>query len=287
MPPELTLDNLEKLLRINYLQQLLFELQEVIATFGLKLLVAIIIAFIGFRGARLLQHTTQNLMRKASIDETLVSFAVHLTYFGSLTFVAVIVLGHLGIQTTAIIAALTSGFFAVGLALQGSLSNFAAGVLIIIFRPFRVNDYIEGGEVEGTVEEIQILTTKLRTLQNIVVVIPNSKLTNEKIINYSSKPYRRIDLVFGVSYRSDIDQVKQILWDIVKAEPLIAQEPPPFIGVLTLNESSVDFAVRPYVRQQDYWTVWFNVTEAVKKRFDANGIQIPFPQRDVHLFQAR
>ncbi len=288
MNPEFNLESLEDLenfLEISYLQQLLLDLQNVIINFGLKLIVAGLIFFIGLRLSKIVQRATEKLMQKAGIDETLVSFAVHLAYFGSLTFVAVIVLGHLGIQTTAIVAALTSGFFAIGLALQGSLSNFAAGVLIIVFRPFRVNDYIEGAGMEGTVEEIQILTTKLRTLQNIVAVIPNAKLTNEKITNYSSKPYRRIDMVFGVSYRADIDHVKQVIYEVVRAHPLIVSEPPPMVGVFKLNESSVDFAVRPFVHQMDYWTVWFDLTESLKKRFDAEGIQIPFPQRDVHLIQ--
>lgn len=288
MNPDFNLENLEdleKLLQISYLQKLLLDLQNLIINFGLKLIVAGLIFFIGLRLSKIVQSATAKLMRKAGIDETLVSFAIHLAYFGSLTFVGVIVLGHLGIQTTAIIAALTSGFFAVGLALQGSLSNFAAGVLIIVFRPFRVNDYIEGAGMEGTVEEIQILTTKIRTLQNIVAVIPNSKLTNEKVTNYSSKPYRRIDMIFGVSYRADIDHVKRVIYEVVRAHPLVVSEPPPMVGVFKLNESSIDFAVRPFVHQMDYWTVWFDLTESLKKRFDAEGIQIPFPQRDVHLIQ--
>ena len=202
-----------------------------------------------------------------------------------MTFVIIAALGMLGIQTTSFIAVLGAAGLAVGLALQGSLSNFAAGVLMIIFRPFKVGDFIEGAGTAGVVEEIQIFTTQLRTPDNKTIIIPNAKLTADNIVNFSAKGTRRADMVFGIGYDDDIDKARNIISEILSNEARILKDPPPQVAVSELADSCVNFVVRPWVDADDYWGVVFDVTEAVKKRFDAEGVNIPFPQRDVHLYE--
>jgi small conductance mechanosensitive channel len=195
-------------------------------------------------------------------------------------------LAQLGIQTTSFIAVIGAAGLAVGLALQGSLANFAAGVLMVIFRPFQVGDFIEGAGVSGIVEEMQIFTTQLRTPDNKTIIIPNAKITGDNVTNYTRKDKRRVDLVIGVSYRDEIGKVKGVVADVLNGDERVLKDPAPTIAVLELGDSSVNFAVRPWVRTEDYWDVYFETTEKIKKRFDAEGISIPFPQRDVHLYQA-
>jgi len=172
---------------------------------------------------------------------------------------------------------------AIGLALQGSLANFAAGVLMIIFKPFRVGDYIEGGGVAGAVEEIGIFTTELKSPDNRKIIVPNAKMTSDNIVNYTAKEIRRVDIVAGVSYGDDLDQVRKVLESLLAKDERILKDPAPTIGVLELADSSVNIAVRPWVKTSDYWDVFFATQESIKKQFDAAGISIPFPQRDVHL----
>ncbi len=183
------------------------------------------------------------------------------------------------------LAVLGAAGLAVGLALQGSLSNFASGVLIVAFRPYRVGDYIEAGGVAGTVEDVQIFTTVMNSPDNKRIIVPNSHMMAGAITNYSANETRRINLVVGCGYGDDLDEVRQALEDIVAADSRILQDPPTTIAVSELGESSVNFVVRPWVKSQDYWGVHFDLTETIKKRFDANGISIPFPQRDVHVYQ--
>lgn len=184
-----------------------------------------------------------------------------MTYIALLAFVILAALGQLGIQTTSFIAVIGAAGLAIGLALQGSLSNFAAGVLMIIFRPFKVGDLIEGAGVFGTVEEIHIFTTQLKTTDNKTVIIPNAKLTSDNIMNYTVKPTRRVDLVFGVSYTDDIDKVKGVISDVLNQDSRILKDPPPTIGLLEMADSSVNFAVRPWVKPDDYWGVYFDINE--------------------------
>jgi len=231
------------------------------------------------------RRIVERLMEKGGLDATIVRFTGNLTYIALLAFTVLAALNQLGIQTTSFIALLGAAGLAVGLALQGSLSNFAAGFLMILFRPFKVGDYIEGGGTAGTVDEIQIFTTTLRTPDNKVVIIPNAKLTGDNIVNYSVKGTRRIDLVCGVSYSDDIDQVKRILTELLAKDERILEDPPPFVGLLELADSSVNFAVRPWVNTSDYWDVYFDLNEAMKRALDAAGISIPFPQQDVHLYR--
>ncbi|MBT8338761.1 MAG: mechanosensitive ion channel, partial [Desulfatitalea sp.] len=206
-------------------------------------------------------------------------------YIGLLAFVVLAALSQLGIQTTSFIAVLGAAGLAVGLALQGSLSNFAAGFLMILFRPFSVGDYIEGGGVTGTVEEIQIFTTTLVTPDNKTVIIPNAKIMGDNIINWTVKGTRRVDLVVGIGYGDDIDKARQVIADVLAKDARVRKDPPPQIAVSEMADSSVNFVVRPWVSASDYWAVSFGVTEQIKKAFDDEGISIPFPQRDVHVYQ--
>ena len=226
-------------------------------------------------------------MTRSGADPLLVSFSSTITYYALMVFVAIAALNRLGVQTASFIAVLGAAGLAIGLALQGSLTNFAAGVLMIIFRPFKAGDLIEGAGVLGVVEEIQLFNTILKTLENKTAIIPNGKLVGDNILNYnySTQGTIRIDLVVGVSYDADIDRVKQVIKEVLNQNDCILKDPAPTIGLLELGDSSVNFAVRPWTGTNDYWDVYFSTQEALKKRFDAEGISIPFPQRDVHIFQ--
>jgi len=268
------------------------KLQGWTAVFGLKILTAILIVVVGRWLARFIRNTTEKMMIKSKVDAALVSFVGNLIYVSLLTCVILAALAQLGIQTTSFIAVIGAAGLAVGLALQGSLANFAAGVLMLIFRPFHVGDFIDGGGVTGIVEEIQIFTTQLRTPDNKTIIVPNAKITGDNITNYTKKENRRVDLVIGVSYQDDIENVKAVVADVLNGDERVLKDPAPTIAVLELGDSSVNFAVRPWVKTDDYWVktddywgVYFDTTEKIKKRFDAEGISIPFPQRDVHLYQ--
>lgn len=267
------------------LSQVLPRIWEIVTVYGLKVLAAIAILFFGRWVAKAIGGIVRRVMRKADVDPTVVSFTGNLVYVGMLVFVVLAALSQLGIQTTSFIAILGAAGLAVGLALQGSLANFAAGFLMIIFKPFRVGDYIEGAGVAGTVEEIQIFTTTLKTPDSKMVIIPNAKLTDDNIINWTVKGVRRVDMVFGIGYGDDVDKAKKVMADVLAQDCRILKDPPPQIAMLELGDSSVNFVVRPWVNVQDYWSVYFDTTENIKKSFDANGINIPFPQRDVHIYQ--
>jgi len=261
------------------------KLQEWGAFYGLKIVAAIIVLIVGRWIAKAIRKLVNKILIKRNVDPTLVSFVGNLTYIALLTFVIIAALAQLGIQTTSFIAVIGAAGLAVGLALQGGLANFAAGFLMIVFRPFKVGHFIEGAGATGIVEEIHIFTTQLRTPDNKTVIIPNAKLMGDNIINYSAKDTRRVDLVVGVSYTDDLQKVKQVLQDIVKKDSRILQDPASMIAVKELSDSSVNFVVRLWVKTTDYWDVYFDTTENVKKRFDAEGISIPFPQQDVHLYE--
>lgn len=261
------------------------KLQEFITFYGIKVVAALAIFIVGRWVARAVRNFVRRLMERGKVDDTLVSFVGNLTYVLLLAFVVVAALNQIGIQTTSFIAVIGAAGLAIGLALQGSLANFAAGVLLIIFRPFKAGDYIEGAGVAGTVEEIQIFTSQLKTPDNKTIIIPNAKLTGDNIINYSAKDTRRVDMVFGVSYSDDLQKVRQILEDILTKDDRVLQDPAPTIGVVELADNSVNFACRPWVKTGDYWAVYFEITETVKRRFDAEGVSIPFPQRDVHVYE--
>jgi len=253
-------------------------------TYGPKILAALVILVVGIWAARLIARLTRGLMNRRSVDPTLVTFGSNLLNAALVTFAVIAALGQLGVQTTSLIAVIGAAGLAIGLALQNSLSNFAAGVMILLFHPFRVGDVIEGAGVIGAVEELHIFTTQLKTGDNKTVFIPNGKLMGDNIVNYSKKGTRRLDLVIGVGYQDDLRKVKEVLQALLREDPRVLADPEPTVAVLELGESSVNFAVRPWVAVDDYWNLHFDTLEKVKLRFDAEGISIPFPQRDVHFF---
>ena len=236
---------------------------DLLTVYGLKVIAAVAIFVIGRWVAKGLKKVVRRGLEKGKVDPTLVSFLVNLTYFA--------VLGAAGL--------------AIGLALQGSLSNFAAGFILIIFRHFQVGDYIEGAGTAGTVEALQIFTTRLKTPDNKTIIVPNSKLTGDNIINWSAKGTRRVDLTMGIGYGDDIDKARRVMGEIIAADERILKDPAPLIAVRELADSSVNFTVRSWVKLDDYWNVYFDLTEKFKKAFDAEGIGIPFPQRDVHVYR--
>jgi small conductance mechanosensitive channel len=270
---------------MEHLGQIFVVIQDLITRFGLNVIAAIAILLAGQWFANLMQRLARRILSRANVDPTFSSFAITLTYYVVLGLAVISALNRLGVQTASLVAVLGAGSLAVGLALQGSLSNFAAGVLILIFRPFNVGDLVESGDVWGYVDGIQILTTTIVTFDNKLVVIPNASLTQGNIVNYSVRGKLRVDMVIGVAYDSDIDQVKRVISQTLSDDPLILKDPKPTVAVLELADSSVNFAVWPWADPDNYWDVYLNTHEQIKKSLDAAGITIPFPQRDVHLFQ--
>jgi small conductance mechanosensitive channel len=267
------------------MENLVAKIWELLTIYGLKVIAAIVVFIVGRWIAKGLTKFAEKVMNKRQVDPTIVSFVANMTYIALLVFVVLAALGQLGIQTTSFIAIIGAAGLAIGLALQGSLANFAAGFLMIIFRPFKVGDYIEGAGVAGTVEVIQIFTTQLQTPDNKTVIIPNAGLTAGNITNYSAKGTRRVDLVMGIGYGDDIDKARTIMENILAKDERIFKDPAPKIAVVELADSSVNFVVRPWVKLEHYWDVYFDTTENIKKSFDAQGISIPFPQRDVHMYE--
>lgn len=258
---------------------------NIILFYGFKILMAGVILFVGKYVAKWLSRTVETVLRKKEMDLAIQHFVSALVYYALLAFVAIAALGQLGIQTASFVAIVGAAGLAVGLALQGSLANFAAGVLILIFKPFRVGDFVEVAGVSGSVSKILVFTTELNTPDNKCVIIPNAQAMGSTITNYSANDTRRVDMTFGISYADNIDKAKQVLEELVAADERVLQEPAPTIAVVELADSSVNFVVRPWVNKADYWPVYFGLTEAVKKRFDQEGISIPFPQTDVHLYK--
>lgn len=267
------------------MEELLDKIYQLLTVYGLKVLAAVAIFIVGRWVAKGVRKLVERLMKKSQVDPTLISFTANLAYIGLLAFVVIAALGQLGIQTTSFIAILGAAGLAVGLALQGALSNFAAGFLLIIFRPFKVGDLIEAAGVFGVVEAIQIFTTQLKTADNKTVIVPNAKLTDDNIVNWTVKGTRRVDMVMGIGYEDDIDKARSLMADVIAEDDRILKDPAPQISVSELADSSVNFVVRPWVKVEDYWGVYFDLNEKIKKSFDTNGVSIPFPQRDVHVYK--
>ena len=251
--------------------------------FGINILIAIAIFYVGKFVVRMVVRGLRKVMQRQEVDKTLETFVCNLVRIALMVMVVIAAIGALGIQTTSFIAIFGAAGLAVGLALQGSLSNFASGVLIVLFRPYRVGDFIEAAGIAGSVEGVQILTTILKTGDNKQIIVPNSQIMGSIITNYSSNETRRIDMVVGVSYDDNLDQVRSTLEELIAAEERIMKDPACMIAVSELADSSVNFVVRPWVKTSDYWAVRFDLTEAIKKRFDKEGISFPFPQREVHV----
>lgn len=251
--------------------------------YGIKILLAVAIFVIGKRVAKFAVALAKKMMAKAEVDETLSLFVGNILYGLSMAFVAIAALSKLGVDTTSLAAILAAAGLAIGLALQGSLSNFASGVLIILFRPFKIGDVVDVSGVIGKVEDISIFTTSLVTGDNQLVIIPNGNITSGNITNITAKPTRRIDLVVGVGYDDDLKKVKKVLTKIISKNKLVLETPETTIAVSELADCSVNFIVRPWVKTADYWGVRLELIEEIKLTFDKEGISIPFPQQDVHV----
>lgn len=259
------------------MEKYLEKFQELIVTYAPKAIMAIIIYIVGSYIISLLLRTTKKVMIKREVDITLQKFLINLLNWTLKILLIITVIAKLGVETTSFAAILASAGLAVGLALQGSLGNFAGGVLIMLFKPFKVGDLIQAQGETGVVKEIEIFTTKLIGLSNREIIIPNGSLSNGNIINFSSEGTRRVDLVFGVSYDADIKQTKEVLMNVLTSHPKVLKEPAPTVNVLELADSSVNFAVRPWCKTEDYWGVYFDVTENTKIALDKAGIEIPYP----------
>lgn len=259
---------------------------ELLMQYTPRLLLALIVLVIGLRVIRILGRAIDKGLERADTDISLRKFLDSFIRILLQVILVISVASMIGIATTSFVAILGAAGLAVGLALQGSLGNFAGGILILLFKPFRVGDFIETQGYLGTVHAIQILNTVIKTVDNKTIIIPNGLISGGSITNFSAEPQRRVDMVFGIGYRDDIKKTKTVLQRLVAEDPRILKDPPPQIVVSELGESSVNFTVRVWVNSADYWGVYFDMQEKVKLTFDQEGISIPFPQRDVHLFQS-
>ncbi|MEH8017307.1 mechanosensitive ion channel [Rheinheimera muenzenbergensis] len=270
---------------MDQITQLFQDNHEVLLGKLLQLVAAIVIFYVGRMVAKAVSRFLEKTLLAKAVDKAVVSFIASIVYAVLLIATLLMALSQVGVQTTSFIAILGAAGLAVGLALQGSLANFASGILIILFRPFKSGDFIEAGGVTGTVDKIEIFQTMMKTPDNKLVIVPNAQVTGGAITNYSAEAIRRVDLVIGISYDSDLRKAKQILQDILKNDSRVLQEPAAAVNVAALADSSVNFNVRPWVNSADYWNVYWDTLEKVKLSFDEQGIAIPFPQMDVHIKQ--
>lgn len=254
-----------------------------LATYWLQVVGAIIILVVGRWLAKFISKLVAKAMTKAKIDATLTRFVQHLCQIALLVFVIIAALQKLGVPVGNFVVVIGAAGLAIGFALQGSLSNFAAGIMLIIFKPFKVGDFIEAAGKMGTVKEIQIFNTILNSPDNVRVIIPNGQVTGGNIMNFTVNGTRRIDLVVGVSYEDDLKKTQEVIEEVIKSDDRILQEPAYTVAVSELGDSSVNFVVRPWVNAADYWSVRFDLIEGIKLALDKNGISIPYPQRDVHM----
>jgi small conductance mechanosensitive channel len=259
--------------------------QAVSVDFGIKFITAIAIFYIGRLIARFVSKGIHKIMEAQKVDKILESFVTNLVYWTLMTFVIIAAINQIGIQTTSLIAIMGAAGLAIGLALQGSLANFAAGILIVMFRPYRVGDFVEAAGVAGSVVQVQILSTILKTVDNKQIVVPNAQIMSSIITNFSANETRRVDLVICISYNDDIDKTRTIIQELINADNRILKDPACLIAVSELADSSVNIAVRPWVKTANYMSVKFGLTETIKKRFDKEGISFPFPQQDVHIIK--
>ncbi|MDB1124895.1 small-conductance mechanosensitive channel MscS [Vibrio algarum] len=259
---------------------------ELLIQYGVNIISAVLILFIGNIIVKAIANSVAKVLNKKEMDKAVVDFVHALVRYLLFVIVLIAALGRLGVQTASVVAVIGAAGLAVGLALQGSLSNFAAGVLIVAFRPFKSGDYVEIGGVAGSVSSIQIFQTVLTTPDNKMVVVPNGGVIGGAIVNYSHHDTRRVDHVIGVSYSADLQKTKEVITRVLEADERILKEPGITVGVVALADSSVNFVVRPWCRTADYWGVYFDTLQAIKEELDKEGIEIPFPQMDVHLNKA-
>jgi small conductance mechanosensitive channel len=262
------------------------KIQGYIQEYALPVLFAIIILLLGAWGAKIARKVIRKILGRRNLEPIVIGFVANFAYIALMMFVILAALERVGVKTTSFVAIIGAAGLAIGLALQGSLANFAAGFLMVIFRPFKKGDYIEAGGTAGVVDEIQVFSTVLNTPDNCRVVVPNSKIMGDIITNYSALETRRIDLVFGIGYGDDLRKAKAVLQQIAQGDERVLKDPAPLIVVGELADSSVNLIMRVWVKSGDYWGFKFDATEKVKLTFDDQGISIPFPQRDVHLIKA-
>jgi len=259
--------------------------QDLLIQYAVNIVAAIVIFIVGSIIAKIVSGTITRLMKARGVDLTVAHFLSALVRYGIMAFTIIAALGRIGVQTASVIAVIGAAGLAVGLALQGSLSNFAAGVLLVLFRPFRTGEFVDLGGVSGTVKDVQIFSTTMLTSDNKTIVVPNGKIIAGNIINYSREPNRRVDITVGVAYDADIDLVKKVLGDIVAADKRIMHDQGVTIRLNEMAASSLNFVVRVWTTNSNYWPVYFDLMENFKRGLDANNIGIPFPQMDVHLYQ--
>ncbi len=265
------------------LESYMAQVPELIVTYGMQLILALVIFFVGKYFANIAQKLTTKLLNKRKVDKTVVSFIANMAWAAVFVFTIIATLGQLGVQTASLVAVLGAAGLAVGLALQGSLSNFAAGVLMVLFRPCRVGDYVEAAGIEGFVDEITIFSTKLRTPDNKIITAPNSAVMDGTIVNYSTMDTRRVDLVIGVSYDADLKQTKAVLSKALENNSHVLKDPSYSVALAELGDSSINFVVRPWVKSADYWPARFDILEDIKLALDEANIGIPYPQMDIYV----
>lgn len=265
------------------MENLLDKLIEWGSVFGIKLIAAIAVLIIGRLIIKGIRRLLIKALKRKNVDPAILSFTSTIIFSTLWVFVILAALSQLGVETTSFIAVIGAAGLAIGLALQGSLSNFAAGFLIIVLRPFKIKDFVKAGGESGVVTKISVFTTEFNSVDNKKIIIPNSQIMNGTIINYSAEETRRVDLTFGVGYEADIKKVKDILNGLIANHKLILKDPEPFVKLGNLGDSSIDFTVRVWVKTVDYWTVYFDLTESAKVAFDKENINIPYPQMDVHM----
>jgi small conductance mechanosensitive channel len=265
--------------------QMIVLVQEQGTDIGMKIVSAVLIFLIGRWLAKIIVNTARKALTRTEMEDTLERFLCNMLSAVLMIVVVIATIGALGVQTTSLLAVFGAAGLAVGLALQGSLSNFAAGVLLVAFRPYKVGDFIEAAGIAGSVKEVQIFTTIIHTGDNKKIIVPNSQIMDGIITNYSGNDTRRVDLVVGCGYDDDIDKVYKVLQEIIDADDRILKDPAPAIALNTLADSSVNFNVRPWVNSADYWGVYNGITEQVKRKFDEAGLNIPYPQTDVHVYK--
>jgi len=251
-------------------------------TYGLKVIGAILVLIIGRMVAGFVRKGIRKAMARTNTDKAVASFVSSLVYYLVLVVAVLAALKNFGIETASFIAVLGAVGFAIGFALQGSLSNFAAGVLLLVFKPYKIGDYVEAGGVAGTVRDMGMFSSILTTPDNVRVIVPNGKIFGDVIKNYAGEDTRRVDMVIGIGYDSSITKATEIMFDLMKADERVLSDPAPVIAVAELADSSVNLVVRPWVKKEDYWGVKFDLTQKIKETFDESGIEIPFPQRVVH-----
>jgi small conductance mechanosensitive channel len=266
------------------LQNILPTLQGLATQWGLKVVGALAVIVVGRILAGWLRGGVRKALTRADFDPTLVPFLANLVFIGMMTFILISAAGLVGIPVTSFVAIIGAAGLAVALAFQGTLSNFSAGVMLLTFRPFKVGDLVDAGGVTGLVREIGIFVTTITTLDNVKIIVPNTTISSSTIKNFSANPTRRIDLVMGVGYGDDLNVAIETIHTVLGEESRILADPAPQVAVSELGDSSVNIVVRPWVHSEDYWDVRFGLTKELKERLEAAGCEIPFPQRDVHLY---